>query len=471
MILHHFNLREQPFGVTPDSRYLYATATQQEALASVLYGIESGLGFVALTAEPGMGKTTLLFEAMGRIGEKAKTVFLFQTISTPEDLLRALLVDLGIKDIKGSIAETQSQLNEFLVTLSATGKRLVVAIDEAQNLSEPVLEAVRMLSNFETPRKKLIQIILSGQPQLEKTLALPEMLQLRQRISIFARLEALSVEEVAGYIQHRLRFGGDISINPIFSDSAIALIAKHSKGIPRNINNICFNAMSLACALKRRMIGCTLVEEVLKDLQVKDFDSQPRGSKNPDANGSGHAIDSNRHHRPFRPIARIRTIALTVCTIVLILCWPDFRDFRVVSASDALRTNSSKTPSTAATSAPVLSPTGIALPLLTTNSVSPIEASERLTIPKAPDTVKLPQERLVQVQKGEFLSGICAEAFGECGPNELREIVRRNPRISDPNLIKYGQWISIAVDLPGSTIKKQIPAALQRSAQQGGSPQ
>lgn len=453
MILHHFNLREQPFGVTPDSRYLYATATQQEALASVLFGIESGLGFVALTAKPGMGKTTLLFEAIRRIGDKAKTVFLFQTISTPEDLLRALLVDLGVKEIKGSLAETQSQLNEFLVNLNATGKRLVVAIDEAQNLSESVLEAVRMLSNFETPRQKLIQFILSGQPQLETRLALPQMLQLRQRISIFAHLEALSEKEVAGYIQHRLRLAGDASLNPIFSASAVALIARHSEGIPRNINNICFNAMSLACALKRRMIGSTLIEEVLKDLQVKDFDSPP-ASQSQHANGTGHAMNSNSHRGSVRLRARIRSAALAVCTIVLVLGWPSFKDFRVVSASDAVHTRSGAMVPTVVTSASTLAPTEIALSLPASSFISPSGASERHSIPEASGTVKLPQERLVQVQRGEILSGICAKAFGECSPIELREIVNTNPRISDPNLIKYGQWITIAADRSRPTDKQ-----------------
>jgi len=146
-------LREQPFGVSPDPRYLYASATHREALASLLYAVDSGLGFVTLTAKPGMGKTTLLFEVLRRVRETARTVFLFQTISTPIDLVRALLIDLGAKDTHGSLVEMQAQLNEFLVKQSATGKRLVVVVDEAQNLDGSVLEAVRMLSNFETPRQ------------------------------------------------------------------------------------------------------------------------------------------------------------------------------------------------------------------------------------------------------------------------------------------------------------------------------
>src|ERR1700683_3983114 len=162
MVLRHFKLREQPFGVTTDPRYLYGSATHREALSSLLYGLQSGLGFVTLIAKPGMGKTTLLFEVLRRLRDSARTVFLFQTISTPLDLFRALLIDLGVTDIPDNLVDMQAQLNELLVSQCATGKPLVVAIDEAQNLNESVLEAVRMLSNFETGRQKLMQIILSG---------------------------------------------------------------------------------------------------------------------------------------------------------------------------------------------------------------------------------------------------------------------------------------------------------------------
>ena len=197
MVLDYYKLREQPFGVTPDSRYLFLSATHREALASLLYGIEAGRGFVALIAKPGMGKTTLLFHALNQLREKARTVFLFQTICTPVDLLRALLTDLGVQETRGSLVEMQLKLNEILAEQSRSGKRVVVVIDEAQNLDDSVLELVRMLSNFETSREKLIQIILSGQPQLAEKIASPELVQLRQRVSIFARLKPFSAEDTA----------------------------------------------------------------------------------------------------------------------------------------------------------------------------------------------------------------------------------------------------------------------------------
>ena len=272
MVLSHFKLREQPFGVTPDPRFLYSSSTHREALASLLYGLRCGLGFVALTAQPGMGKTTLLFEVLHKLPEPTKTVFLFQTVTTPAELFRAILVDLGATAIPENLVDMQTRLNEVLVAQSSKGRPLVVVIDEAQNLNHAVFEAVRMLSNFETSRHKLMQIILSGQPQLAEKLALPELLQLRQRISIFAHLAPLSVNDTVEYIHRRLAVAGYEGKDSLFTREALALIARHSRGIPRNINNLCFNALSLACALKRKLIDTDIIREVVADLEIKGLD-------------------------------------------------------------------------------------------------------------------------------------------------------------------------------------------------------
>ena len=272
MVLSHFKLREQPFGVTPDPRFLYSSSTHREALASLLYGLGCGLGFVALTAQPGMGKTTLLFEVLHKLPEPTKTVFLFQTVTTPAELFRAILVDLGATSIPENLVDMQTRLNEVLVAQSSKGRPLVVVIDEAQNLNHAVFEAVRMLSNFETSRHKLMQIILAGQPQLAEKLAMPELLQLRQRISIFAHLAPLSANDTVDYIHRRLTVAGFEGKESLFTREALVLIARHSRGIPRNINNLCFNALSLACALKRKTIDGDIIREVVADLEIKGLD-------------------------------------------------------------------------------------------------------------------------------------------------------------------------------------------------------
>jgi general secretion pathway protein A len=268
MVMNFYNLKEQPFGVTPDPRFLYMSPSHREALASLAYGIRSGRGFMSIIAEPGMGKTTTLFRLLGELKESATTVFLFQTLCSPEELLRALLRDLGVARVGASMVRMQEQLNRVLVAEARRGRKVVVVIDEAQNLEDSALELLRMLSNFETGSDKMMQIVLSGQPQLREKLASPQLLQLRQRMSIFARLSPFNAEETRLYIEHRLRVAGYNFQAPLFTPQADALIAQHSQGIPRTINNICFNALSLGCVLKRRSIPKEIIEEVLRDLEL-----------------------------------------------------------------------------------------------------------------------------------------------------------------------------------------------------------
>ncbi len=196
-VLDFYKLEELPFSNSPDPRYLYASSTHREALASLLYGVKSGCGFVAMIAKPGMGKTTLLLQALDQLRDKATTVFLFQTMCTPHEFLRAILVDLGVQQTEGTLFELQVKFNDFLVEQARSGKPVILVIDEAQNLDDSVLEVVRMLSNFQISTGHFLQIILSGQPQLAEKLATPRLVQLRQRIPIVARLKPFTVEEAA----------------------------------------------------------------------------------------------------------------------------------------------------------------------------------------------------------------------------------------------------------------------------------
>jgi type II secretory pathway predicted ATPase ExeA len=258
--LEFYDLKEQPFGVTPDARYLFLTRIQSDALSSLIYGIESGCGLVALIAKPELGKTALLHQTQNILRERARLVFLFQTISDPLDPLRALLSGLGVRDLRGNLVELRIRLKDLLAQQYRAGRRVVLVIDEAQNLEEPVLDLACMLSNFETSSDKLIQIILAGQPQLGDNLGPPELLQLRRRFSIFARLQPLSAEETAQYVMHRLRVAGHGGDRSLFTKDALALI---TRAVPRNINNLCFNALSLGCALKQMPIDRDILRQVV----------------------------------------------------------------------------------------------------------------------------------------------------------------------------------------------------------------
>ncbi len=304
MFLDYYQLREQPFGVTPDPRYLFQSRTHREAMASLFCGVTGGRGFMAVIARPGMGKTTLLFQLTQRIDATAKTVFLFQTHASPRDFLRSLMADLGIPDEDGDPVKIHSKLNQMLVREYRKGKRFVLIIDEAQNLDTSVLEVVRMLSNFENSAQKLIQIILSGQPQLARKLASPEIVQLRQRLSMVARLKPFNIEETCLYIDHRLRTAGYDFQHPLFTPAAAALIARSSGGIPRNINNICFNSLLLGRALEQREITRQMVSDVLADLDLSSLEHE-------DLVDRADAGDGPDNERPRTPHPRNERLGVT----------------------------------------------------------------------------------------------------------------------------------------------------------------
>lgn len=267
MFLEFYGLREQPFGVTPDPRFMYLSPAHREALASLYYGIESGRGFLALIAKPGMGKTTLLFHMLEKFRHNARTAFLFQTQCSSREFMRFLLAELGVDNHDQDFVRMHEEFNKLLLQEARAGRRFIVVVDEAQNLDATVMETVRLLSDFETPRAKLVQIILSGQPELADKLASRNMAQLRQRVSLLNRLMPLSIDETRKYIEHRMQVAGLSGPIP-FSAEALVDIARFTEGIPRNINNFCFNVLSLGCALRQRVVDTTLVEEVIKDLDI-----------------------------------------------------------------------------------------------------------------------------------------------------------------------------------------------------------
>lgn len=275
MFLNFYGLREQPFGVTPDPRFLYLSPAHREALASIFYGIDAGRGFMALIAKPGMGKTTLLFQLLQRFRPTARTAFLFQTQCNSKEFMRFLLLELGCElPAQADAVTMHEEFNRCLLQEAAAGRRFIVVVDEAQNLEPSVLETIRLLSDFETPQAKLLQIVLSGQPELADKLARPSLRQLRQRVSLLSTLTALSVEEVDRYINHRLRAAGRQD-GPLFSGPAVNLISELSEGIPRNVSNICFNALSLGCALQQKTIGVDVIQQVAADFDLTNLRSEP----------------------------------------------------------------------------------------------------------------------------------------------------------------------------------------------------
>jgi N-acetylmuramoyl-L-alanine amidase len=259
MFLEFFNLRQQPFGVTPDPVYLFPSETHCHALDALTDGVTSGRGFLALIAEPGMGKTTLLYQMLEGMRDKARAAYLFQTQCSSREFFQYLLSELGVNSDGMGLVAMHNKLNEMLFAEMLAGRRFVLIVDEAQNLDDDVLETIRLLSNFETSNTKLLQIVLAGQPQLAEKLNHPRLSQLLQRITVVQHLEAFNADETAAYIRHRLKIGGN-SEDEIFDRNAMARIAALSNGVPRSINRICYNSLLEAHAQGLRTVTPEIVE-------------------------------------------------------------------------------------------------------------------------------------------------------------------------------------------------------------------
>lgn len=267
LLFEQYGILENPFGVTPDPRYLYQSRSHAEARASLIIGIECRVGFQTLIAPPGMGKTTILFNLLEQFNNVARTAFLFQTHGDSRDFLRSLISELEDEARDSDLVGMQDTINHLLIREHRAGRQTIVIIDEAQSLNTTVLETLRLLSNFETHTQKLLQIILAGQPQLAQRLATPEAAQLYQRISIRTTLIPFDLEDTRNYIEHRLRVAG-YQGPPLFTPAALKLIWERSGGVPREINTLCFNAVLLAKAVEQKQVDSDILQEVLADLDL-----------------------------------------------------------------------------------------------------------------------------------------------------------------------------------------------------------
>jgi general secretion pathway protein A len=272
MYLSFFGLNEKPFAITPDPRYLYLSERHAEALAHLLYGINESGGFIQLTGEVGTGKTTVVRTLLSRVPHHADVAVILNPRVTPVEFLLTICEELGlgIADAdRDSVKQMVDALNRRLLAAHAEGRRIIVIVDEAQNLSAEVLEQVRLLTNLETPTQKLLQIILIGQPELRELLDRTELRQLAQRITGRYHLEPLSREETRGYIRHRLRVAG--AAGEIFTPAALAELHRLSTGIPRVINVTCDRALLGAYTQETRKITAALVRLAAGEVYGRRF--------------------------------------------------------------------------------------------------------------------------------------------------------------------------------------------------------
>jgi general secretion pathway protein A len=269
MYENFYGLKENPFNVTPNPEYIYLGENHKEALAQLLYGVREKKGFIVITGEVGTGKTTLVHYLLDKMdgNNHTRAAFLFNPKLTVDDFIQYILKDLGVRVQGQSKGEYLHYLHRYLLNAYRKDERVVLIVDEAHGLNPELLEEIRLLSNLETARSKLLQIVLVGQTELDKTLSQREFRQLRQRINLRYHLPPLSEKETREYIEKRLRIAG--ARNPLFTDKAMKEIYVRSGGIPRLINILCDNALLDGYALDQKVVDRRLVKEVAKDLNIR----------------------------------------------------------------------------------------------------------------------------------------------------------------------------------------------------------
>ena len=278
MYWDYFGFREPPFTLTPNPDFLFLSSCHQEAFAHLLYAIDTRAGFIELSGEVGTGKTTIIRTLLGQLApETYRSALIFNPTVSPLGLLQEINREFGIFADSAETRDLHQALNEFLLAENSAGRTVVLVIDEAQNLSPQVLEQVRLISNLETTREKLIQIVLVGQPELKQLLAREELRQLSQRITVRYHLQPMAHGDIHAYIRHRIMVAAGGREPVVFSPGAVKRIAAFSGGLPRLINGACDRALLLAYTMERHEISPDMADRAVADLAKAEGGRRTKG--------------------------------------------------------------------------------------------------------------------------------------------------------------------------------------------------
>ena len=464
-----YGLKESPFNLTPDPKFLYLSETHEESFAHLLYGIQRKRGFIVLTGDTGTGKTTLLNSLMQRVEQPVRIAFLVNSNIDILDIYKYIFYCFNLTSSAATKGEFLIDLQKFLMRCLHCGENPVIIVDEAQNLSHEFLEDLRLLSNFETPQEKLLQIALVGHPELDKKLSSPQLYQLKQRIGVSYKLLPLSFNETKSYIGKRLSIAG--TSEKIFSEAAMDEIYSSSKGVPRVINVLCDLALFLGYADKKREIGPVLIQQAAESLDIKTLitpsdQSRERTnlqewadeliikkSKNQSflpfpegvsAAGTVRAEPRPRWQRPRKTGRPSRLLYLGIAAAMLFgvglgarsLLTPSHRvvDTLSTSSQDTVSQEQAKVHAEFLKSRTDLSVAPASQEPSAHQGLQPLERREPAGSPE--DT-----QKVVHVRPGDTLARILLQEYGRFDARLLARIKAANPDIVDPAYIKIGQKI------------------------------
>jgi len=471
-----YGFNQPPFHITPDPEMVFATETHREALASLEYGIAAGKGFIVLIGEVGVGKTTLLRACIDRLGDgNSKVIYLFDPVLTVAELYRTLLEELGA-DLEGqSAAQCLRQLQKRLLIEHEKGTRVIIAIDEAQNMPAETLECLRMLSNLETSTAKLMQIILVGQPELDAVLMRHSLRQLAQRIAVKASLKPLTRRQVRQYIAHRIERAGRYGGRPLFTSPALWYIARVSGGIPRSINICCDNALINGFGHGAERITLKIVREACRPFRRPTFrfatatiavvvivlgaasaiELRAGLSRNvtviaqePDIRRPNVAAEA--HDLADQPTTRNQSAATGSSAASVPTPLGDLAEYQSEPAK-VLPSVPAPTPAPAPAPAPVATPSSVpaALTATTVEPASPVaRAPTAKEVPRRFNSPAAASNSVWHVHYGDTVIAICKVVYGTCGPREKRTLLALNPQIGRRMKINIGDTIVLPDPVP-----------------------
>ena len=422
MYQNFYNLKKEPFHITPDPEFLFLSPSHKQALGSIIYGVEKGKGFIVITGEVGVGKTTILRSYLEKVDKpKVKIIYIFNAALSFKNLLNTIYKELGLDAKTDDVVELLDQLYPILLEEYKQGHTVLLIVDEAQNMSVETLENLRMLSNLETSKDKLLQIVLIGQTEFEKMLNLHELRQLEQRIAIRSTIVPFTKEESFDYIKHRLAMVATDD-TPVFTKGALKKIVREAKGIPRNINILCDNALITGFGYKKKPVNTKIVREVIADFGGKAKPSLLRWVLAPTA-----------------LILFIASLFLIYPYRGLFLSKPENPVISRPPEQNPVREEmkpSSKNP-------------GISQ---TDQTEPPKKEIEISTAEKIPEKTSSAIIRIVK--KGDNLFRLTKKVYGYADDKLVEGVKQNNPRIKDVNRILIGEEI-VFPEIVGSQVKAE----------------